>query len=136
MNIKILAPPGYTARFTHWIGGWAVTRADMDGVERRKFLTLPGPELRPLGRSASSQSLYRLRCSYSFRRGFLSEFLYAFITSPILVTSPNHTLPLLTTLESPYKLRRSWLCIIRNSPLTALTFLGFNIFFRAPCKLK
>jgi hypothetical protein len=35
----------------------------LDDVEERKFLTLPGLELRPLGRPARSQSLYRL--SYS-----------------------------------------------------------------------
>jgi hypothetical protein len=33
----------------------------MDDVEKRKFLTLPELELRPLGRPARSQSLYRLR---------------------------------------------------------------------------
>jgi hypothetical protein len=38
---------------------------DLDDVEKKKFLTLPGLELRPLGRLARSQSLYRL--SY---RGF------------------------------------------------------------------
>jgi hypothetical protein len=36
-------------------------RAGLDDLEKRKFLTLPGRELRPLGRPASSQSLYRLR---------------------------------------------------------------------------
>jgi hypothetical protein len=36
-------------------------RAGLDDVENRKFLTLPGLELRPLGRPARSQSLYRLR---------------------------------------------------------------------------
>jgi hypothetical protein len=36
-------------------------RAGMDAAENRKFLTLPGLELRPLGRPARSQSLYRLR---------------------------------------------------------------------------
>jgi hypothetical protein len=35
-------------------------RAGMDNVEKRKFLTLPGLELQPLGRPARSQSLYRL----------------------------------------------------------------------------
>jgi hypothetical protein len=30
-------------------------------MEKRKFLTFPGLELRPLGRPARSQSLYRLR---------------------------------------------------------------------------
>jgi hypothetical protein len=33
----------------------------MDDVEKRKFLNLPELELRPLGRPARSQSLYRLR---------------------------------------------------------------------------
>jgi hypothetical protein len=36
-------------------------RAGLDHVERRKILPLPGLELRPLGRPAGSQSLYRLR---------------------------------------------------------------------------
>jgi hypothetical protein len=36
-------------------------RAGLDDVEERKFLILPGLELRPLGRPARSQSLYRLR---------------------------------------------------------------------------
>jgi hypothetical protein len=36
-------------------------RAGLDYAERRKILRLPGLELRPLGRPASSQSLYRLR---------------------------------------------------------------------------
>jgi hypothetical protein len=35
-------------------------RAGLDDVEKKKFLTLPGFELRPLGRTARSQSLYRL----------------------------------------------------------------------------
>jgi hypothetical protein len=46
---------------THWIGGWVDPRAGLDDVEKRKFLTLPGLELRPLGRPARSQSLYRQR---------------------------------------------------------------------------
>jgi hypothetical protein len=36
-------------------------RASLGDVEKRKFLTLPGLELRPLGRPACNQSLYRLR---------------------------------------------------------------------------
>jgi hypothetical protein len=35
--------------------------AGADDVERRKILTLPALKLRPLGRPAHSQSLYRLR---------------------------------------------------------------------------
>jgi hypothetical protein len=33
---------------THWIGGWDDSRAGLDDVEKRKCLTLPGLELRPL----------------------------------------------------------------------------------------
>jgi hypothetical protein len=46
---------------THWIGGWVGPRAGLDDVEKIKFLTLPGLELRSLGRPARSQSLYLLR---------------------------------------------------------------------------
>jgi hypothetical protein len=35
-------------------------------LEQRKFMTLPGLELRPLGRPARSQSLYRLRYPGSY----------------------------------------------------------------------
>jgi hypothetical protein len=45
---------------THSIGGWMDPRAGLDDVENRKFLTLPGLALRPHGRPARSQSLYRL----------------------------------------------------------------------------
>jgi hypothetical protein len=48
--------PTERAPGTHWIGG-----AGLDDVEKREFLILPGPELRPLGHPARSQSLYRLR---------------------------------------------------------------------------
>jgi hypothetical protein len=53
--------PGERAPRTHWIGGWVNPRAGLDDVEKRKFLTLPGLELRPLGRPARSQLLYLLR---------------------------------------------------------------------------
>jgi hypothetical protein len=46
---------------TNWIGGWVDPRAGLDDMEKRNFLTLPGLELRHLGRPARSQSLYRLR---------------------------------------------------------------------------
>jgi hypothetical protein len=54
---------------THWIGGWVVPRAGLDELEKRKFLTLPGLELRPLGLPARSQSLYRLRYPGSYPSG-------------------------------------------------------------------
>jgi hypothetical protein len=42
------------ARGTHWMGGWVALRAGLDDLEKRKFLTLPGLEIRPLGRPARS----------------------------------------------------------------------------------
>jgi hypothetical protein len=62
--------PGERAPGAHWIGGWVDHRAGMDDMEKRKFLTLSGLELRPLSRPARSQSLYRLsyRCSSSKQR--------------------------------------------------------------------
>jgi hypothetical protein len=50
--------PGERAPGTHWIGCWV--DPGLDDVEKRKFLTLSGLELRHLGRPARSQSLYRL----------------------------------------------------------------------------
>jgi hypothetical protein len=40
--------PGKRGPGTHWIGGWVDPRAGLDGVEKFKFLTLQGLELRPL----------------------------------------------------------------------------------------
>jgi hypothetical protein len=47
-------PPGKEPPATHWIGGWVDPRAGLDDLEKWKFLTPPGLELRPLGRPASS----------------------------------------------------------------------------------
>jgi truncated hemoglobin YjbI len=52
-------PPGKSPRYT--LHGWVCPRAGLDDMEKWKFLPLPGLELRPLGRPASSQSLHRLR---------------------------------------------------------------------------
>jgi hypothetical protein len=49
---------GETASVTKWMGGWVDPRAGLDDMEKRKFLPSTGLELRPLGRSARSQSLY------------------------------------------------------------------------------
>jgi hypothetical protein len=46
--------PGERAPSTHWIGGWVDLRAGQDDLEKRKFLTPPGLELRPLDRPARS----------------------------------------------------------------------------------
>jgi hypothetical protein len=49
--------PGERAPCTHWIGSWVGPRAGLDYVEKRKFLTLPELELRPLSHPVRSQSL-------------------------------------------------------------------------------
>jgi hypothetical protein len=43
-------------------------KAGLDDVEKRKFLTLPGLELRPFSRPARSQSQHRLRYPGSWRQ--------------------------------------------------------------------
>jgi hypothetical protein len=48
-------PPG-----AHWIGGWVDLRAGLDDLEKGIFLTLPGLELRPLGRPASRYTDYTI----------------------------------------------------------------------------
>jgi hypothetical protein len=48
-------------------------RAGLDDVEKRKFLTLSGLELRTLGRQARSQSLCWLRYPGSFQLGFMTK---------------------------------------------------------------
>jgi hypothetical protein len=45
-------------------------RAGLDDVEKRKFVTLLGLELRPLCHPAPSQSLYRLRYPDSYVSGY------------------------------------------------------------------
>jgi hypothetical protein len=44
----------------HGTGDWVDPIAGLDDMEKRKFLTLKGLEIRPLGPPAHSQSLYRL----------------------------------------------------------------------------
>jgi hypothetical protein len=53
--------PRWKSPGTTRIGGWVGPRVGLDNVEKRKFLTLPVVEHRPLGRSVRRQSLYRLR---------------------------------------------------------------------------
>jgi hypothetical protein len=45
---------GERAPGTHWTGGWVGPSAGLYDLEKRKFLTLPGFELRLLGRPARS----------------------------------------------------------------------------------
>jgi hypothetical protein len=58
--------PGERDSGTHWIEGWVSPRASLDDVEKRKFSTLLGLELQPLGCPACTQSLNRLRYPGSY----------------------------------------------------------------------
>jgi hypothetical protein len=60
-------------------------RAGLDDLGKRKFLTLPGLELRPLSRPARSQSLYRLRYL-----GSVDEFICSLHNDT--VSNSDHTL--------------------------------------------
>jgi hypothetical protein len=65
--------PEETAHGIHWTGGWVYN------LEKRKFLTLPGLELRPLSRPARCQSLYRLRYPGSTSQvGYSSKTIFVF----------------------------------------------------------
>jgi hypothetical protein len=46
---------------SHRIRGWVGPIVGLNDMEKWEFLTLQGPELRPLGRPFRSQPLYRLR---------------------------------------------------------------------------
>jgi hypothetical protein len=58
--------PRERAPGTHWTAGSVDPRAALDDLEKRKSLTLPGLEFRPLSRQGRSQSLYRLHYSDSY----------------------------------------------------------------------
>jgi hypothetical protein len=77
----------------HWIGGWVDPRAGLDDAEKKKFFTLPGLELRPLGRPAAIQAtLSWLPGKVSRKkRDVLSVYLLAFSTS---CTIPRNERPL------------------------------------------
>lgn len=59
--------PGEKAAGTHWVRDWVGPRSGLDEVENRKFLALPGLELRPFGSPASRQSQCRLRYLSPFK---------------------------------------------------------------------
>jgi hypothetical protein len=60
-------------------GSWVGPRVGLDDLEKRKFLTLPGLKLRPLGRPVRIQSLYRLRCPGSYIVSHRNTVLWQFV---------------------------------------------------------
>jgi hypothetical protein len=82
--------PGERAHRTHWIGGSVGPRAGQDNLEKRKFLSLPGLELRSLGRPARSQSLYRLRYPGSIVLGTRWKWAVSFTPLPLYPRWTSH----------------------------------------------
>jgi hypothetical protein len=64
-------PPGERAPGTNGIGDEVDPRAGLDAMDKWKFLTIPGLELRSLGSPVRSQSLYRLRYRGSCNNNFV-----------------------------------------------------------------
>jgi hypothetical protein len=91
---------GERAPSTHWKGGWVGPRTSLDDVEKRKFLTLPGLELRPLQCPACSKSLYQLQFQWFHKslsfRPVLSQF------SPVQTVTfyLSNVFPLLTCVKN------------------------------------
>jgi hypothetical protein len=63
-------------------------RAGLDDMEKGKFLTLPGLELRPVGRPARSQLLYRLHYPGSRRQKPLVNIFESTSTRSSGITRP------------------------------------------------
>jgi hypothetical protein len=79
-------------------------RADLDNVEKRKFWTLPGLELRPLGRPVRSQSLYRLRYPGLYPKAVFPEIIFSYSDDGIRHESqPKHRISIrITHSEADY----------------------------------
>jgi hypothetical protein len=56
--------PGERAPGTRWIEGWVDPRASLDDLEKRKFLTLPGLELRQFPRRRQALTIQQMSCCY------------------------------------------------------------------------
>jgi hypothetical protein len=62
---------GERALGARWIGGWVGPRTSLDDVEKEKFLTLPGLELRPPCHPARSRLVYPLVIVYCYIQLFI-----------------------------------------------------------------
>jgi hypothetical protein len=108
--------PEERAAGTHWIGVWVDPGAGIDEGEKRKFVTLKGLELRPLGRPAGSQSLYRPQypCPIKYN-GFvlnISRFLCKPPYCVNYISDNSYTYPLCYILQNsfwcPSRREKTW----------------------------
>jgi hypothetical protein len=77
--------PGERDPGTHWIGGWLDPRTDLDDVEKRKLLTIPGLEFWPLGRPVLIQLLYRLSYAGSYAIKISLKYKYSVFSTFLCV---------------------------------------------------
>jgi hypothetical protein len=92
---------GERAPGTHWIGELGGSQSLSGRVEKRKFLTLPGLELRPLAHPARSQSLYRLRSNtWNKHRNTQRDYIKAFILGSLFILNIFLTTKLLSASTS------------------------------------
>jgi hypothetical protein len=133
----LLLYPRERAPGTHWVGGWVNPRAGLDDVEERRFLPLPGLEIRPLSRPARSQSLIsttlprllRMRGFMTNNKGFWIGFTGTALRLQSIITAHNQWLP--RTLSIPYwtsvfssamtKDKRRQTELVLGSPFTTTT---------------
>jgi hypothetical protein len=105
---------------THWIGGLVGHRAGLDAMEKRKFLTLPGLELRPLARPARSLSLYRLRY-----RGLYADIKWANLLKYNLFTKRGYYFVLLR-----YWISKFYFSIVDRTENLSPTFCNYGTKWR------
>jgi hypothetical protein len=131
-------PPGI-----HFIGGWVGPRAGLGDMHKRKFLTLPRLELRPLGRLARRQSFLLL----TYLGSLISKVVVHIVPNVLYNVNPHPAhlseVPRVTknvsfmpvpemTCAPPLCLRRRhfrflsvWLHHLKRGSLPAFTFFSF-----------
>lgn len=117
----------------HWIGSWDDPRTELIDVEMRKFLILPGLELRPLRHPTCSQLLYHLHSPSScfhYTDAFFQEIAIIII---IIMSRIRKSWHISTSIPTELS------CLPENSSIRPLKFIvaldehfefSFHVMFR------
>jgi hypothetical protein len=108
------------------IGGCVDPRDGLDDLEKKKFFTVPGPELQSLSRPACHQSLYRLRYPGSSQGRLYTEIFGSRNTNKRLLCVALINVRWICIIERPkrvkgwrhcgqFRIRRSLWCFIGRS---------------------
>jgi hypothetical protein len=115
----------------HWIGSWVDRRAGLDDVEKRKFLILPGFELRPLGLVEPVSSRYTEYAIQASHLPVLRETILQQITHFVLILNQCSLLA-----SVPVLCRGRWLvsflCLTDRHFYPACFHTGSGAFERVP----